>query len=300
MEIIYRLKNLSRLDGKRFYVGSKSACKVITMDGVKTMINVNTGKPYYSSSTSFDFKKDLANGHIFEVEILQKVPMSERSRLVEIENEWIIKLDAVNNHEYYNLGYALLNCRDPGKLANKFGETVNDLAKNNSSTSKRDNTAHALGFSNFGELCFHIYDLFCEYQNWATIAKFYGKDKGYFRMMLLNFDMEKARKDLSTIDTLRIRKLLAENCSLVKACEICGVELPAGRVALGDYKETRNFSVAFNQGKTKEELELEVTKLVLDGHGLLEVSDKLGITYTSAKRYFFRCIRKRFKSSDLE
>lgn len=54
------------------------------------------------------------------------------------------------------------------------------------------------------------------------------------------------------------------------------------------------------QGKTKEELELEVTKLVLDGHGLLEVSDKLGITYTSAKRYFFRCIRKRFKSSDLE
>lgn len=300
MEIIYLLTNKSKTSGKRFYIGSKSSCKIVTIDGIKTMVDINSGKPYYSSSTSFEFKDDIKAGNIFEVKILQKVPMKDRKRLVEIENTWIIKENAVSSDEYYNLGYALLNCRDQGKLANKYGETVGDLAKNNSSTSKRDNTAKDVGFSNFGELCFYAYSEYLKSKNYADVARGFNRHKGFIRMMLGPFDMEKAVNDVKTVDVEKIRELLSQNCSLVKACEILNVELPAGRVALGDYIKDRNYTVAFNQGKTKKELELEITREVLDGKGFQEVAALTGVTLESVKRYFFRCIRSNIKSSDLK
>ena len=300
MEIVYLLTNKSKLSGKRFYIGSKSSCKIIKINGVKTMVDINSGKPYYSSSTSFEFKDDIKSGNVFEVEILQKVPMKDRKRLVEIENQWIIEKNAVGSDEYYNLGYALLNCRDQGKLANKYGETVGDLAKNNSSASKRDNTAKQVGFNNFGELCFYAYNEYLKSKNWSDVARGFNRHKGFIRMMLGPFDMDKATLDLKTVNVEKIRELLSQNCSLSKACEILNVELPAGRVALGEYIKDRNYSVAFNQGKTKKELELEITREILDGKGFHEVAALTGVTVTSVKRYFFRCIRSNFKSSDLK
>ena len=141
MNIVYLLTNKSKSEGKRFYVGSKSECKIVKMSGVDTMVSTSNGKPYLSSSTSFEFKANIAAGHIFEVKVLQELGHSQRKDLVKVENEWITKLDAVNSPEYYNLGYAVLNSRDRGKLANKYGETVNDLSKNNSNMSKRDGSA---------------------------------------------------------------------------------------------------------------------------------------------------------------
>ena len=300
MNIVYLLTNKSKSEGKRFYVGSKSECKIVKINGVDTMVSVSNGKPYMSSSTSFEFKDDIAAGHIFEVTVLQELGHNKRKDLVKIENEWIIKRDAVNSAEYYNLGYAVLNSRDKGKLANRYGETVSELSQNNSNMSKRDGSARSFGYANYGEFAFDAYRIYLENgKNWSKAAEHFGKHKGYVRVALEPFDMEKAKKDLEVDRSLEIRKLLRERCSLPKACEILGIELPAGRVMLGDYLESRDYTVAANQGKTKLELEVEVTKLILDGEGFREVSNKLGITYESCKRYFFRCIRKRLKSSDL-
>jgi len=300
MEIVYLLTNKSKISGKRFYIGSKSACKIIKMEGVKTMVSIDKGKPYYSSSTSFEFKDDFKSGNVFEVEVLQKVPMKDRKKLVEIENQWIIKMNAVDSPEYYNLGYAILNCRDKGKLANKYGETVEQLGGHNSSMSKRDNSAKTLGFENFGEFCFYAYDRQLELNNWSDVAKEFNKHKGYIRTALLPFNMGKAKLELPSVDKLKIRELMSQNCSLFKACEILQIELPTGRVALGNYIQSRDYSVAFNQGKSKHEMELEITRKILDGKGFNQVAAEMGITYTSVKRYFFRCIRSQFKSSDIK
>lgn len=300
MNIVYLLTNKSKSEGKRFYIGSKSDCKIVKVNGVDTMFGVTTGKPYMSSATSFEFKDDLAAGHVFEVSILQQLGQEQRKDLVKIENEWIVAKNAVESPEYYNKGYAVLNVRDQGKLANRYGETVADLAKNNSSTSKRDNTAKSLGFQNFGQFYFEAYAAYKLYDlNWSKAAAVYGKNKGYVRTCLAPFDMEKAIEDLRIDRSVEIRALIADNCSLVEACRILGIELPAGRVMLGDYEESRNYTVAYSQGKTEDELAIEITKRILDGEGFREVSNSTGLIYETVKRYFFRCVRERLKSSDL-
>lgn len=300
MNIVYLLTNKSKQEGKRFYVGSKSECKIVKMGGIDTMVSVKDGKPYFSSSTSFEFKDDLAKGHIFEVSVLEVVPSSMKKSLIEIENKWIVAKNAVLSDEYYNLAYATTNMHVHSRVVNRYGQTIAEYAHDCSNVSKRDGNAKELGFSNFGLFCFDAYAKYLENgKNWAKTSYHYGKYKNFVRICLSPFDMEKAIKDLETDKSSEIRKLLADKCSLRKACEILDIEVPAGRVMLGDYIETRSFSVACLRGKTKEELEVEITKMILDGKGFREVSNELGIVYESVKRYFFRCVRKRLKSSDL-
>ncbi|MFA9209973.1 MAG: hypothetical protein ACEQSN_17730, partial [Yersinia sp. (in: enterobacteria)] len=132
--------------------------------------------------------------------------------------------------------------------------------------SPRENTAKGLGFTNFGEFYFDAYDNYLRSgRNWSKAAAVYGKHKGYVRTVLRGFDMEKAKVEVERGGfQAQLRGLVADNCSLVKACEILGIELPAGRVLLGEYVESREFKVAWDQGKTKRELELEITKRLLD------------------------------------
>lgn len=299
MEIVYLLTNKSKESGRRFYVGSKSGCKVVKVNGVNTIINVSNGKVYMSSSQSPYFKQDIAQGHIFEATILEKVKEKDRKRLIEIENNWIIKLNAVESDEFYNMAYATMNPHISDQVANKYGETVAELASRNSNMSKRDSSARSLGFTNFGEFAFDAYKRYKECNSWAKVSYSYGKYKNFVRISLEDFDMEKAIADLNKDCKSELRKLLRESCSLRKACEILDIELPSGRLMLGEYLDDRNFKVASLQGKTKSELEIEVSKLILDGKNFREVSNLLGITYESTKRYFLRCIRERLKSSDL-
>ena len=87
-----------------------------------------------------------------------------------------------------------------------------------------------------------------------------------------------------------------------KIAELEGLEIPTVLLYLGNYTEVNRNThlVAYRQGLTKEELEVKVTKLILDGKNFTEASKILSIDQTSAKRYFFKCIRRKFKSSDLD
>lgn len=118
------------------------------------------------------------------------------------------------------------------------------------------------------------------------------------------YDMEKCIKEYDDQDEdikKKVRLTLAKGASVVKTAEILGLEVPSVIMYVGDYDDVnkKSFLVAQRQGLTKDELEIKVTKLVLDGMGFNEVSRELGINQTSVKRYFFRCVRANLKSEDL-
>jgi len=298
MNIIYLLTNSSKQSGKRFYIGSKQECQIADVDGVTTIVD-REGKPYYSSSQSFEFKQDMLNGDIFVASVLEQV--LDRNTLLQEENKHITLANAVESEEYYNISNAVLNCHNQDALANLFGETVKDLAKNNSSISKRDNSAKELGFNNFGELCFSIWERYQLNQNWQMVSSSFNKERHWSKVVIKDFNMEKAKDDLTKVSEEQIRWHIARKCSLAKACELLGIELPAGRILLGDFnKESqRAYSVALLLGKTQGELEAEVTKDFLKDLPVIDICKKYGINETSAKRYFMRCIRRHLDPEDI-
>lgn len=301
MNIIYRLTNLSKLEGKRFYVGSKQECSIIEVDGLKTMITKQTGKPYYSSSASLEFKQDVLRGDKFEVEVLEEG--LNRSTIYIAEQRWLELLDAEADEAYYNMTTNVFRGSCPkGQIKNTFGETVAEYAAAESSFSKRESTAKSLGFKTFGELYFFIVEQ-AKTSSLAQISKTLGKNRHFARTVLSGIDTEKAlegqkREKLSE----ELRDLVFRGASRKKACELLGIEWPVGSLILADFNKPgeRAFSVARLNGKSQEEMERFITKEILDGKGFRQVSDETGICYESVKRYFLSCVRKRLKSSDLQ
>ena len=196
MNIVYLLTNKTKTQGRRFYIGSKQECYLVPVDGVNTIISSKSGKPYYSSSSSFEMKTDMESGHVFEASILEEVP--DKKKLLEAENNHIKQYDAVKSDDYYNIGNAVLNCHDQDAVANRFGQTVKDLSTDNRALSNRDNNAQKLGFTSCGELAFHVYDLKQKdpNTNWAIISRELGSDRHWAGRYMKDFNMEKATQDL--------------------------------------------------------------------------------------------------------
>lgn len=105
MNIIYLLTN-TKNKTPRYYIGSKAECTIIKLNDIPTIISNKNNQPYYSSSTNIQFKEDFKNGDTFVASILEEVP--DRSKLLEVENKYIIERDAVNSDQYYNLSYAVI------------------------------------------------------------------------------------------------------------------------------------------------------------------------------------------------
>lgn len=162
MNIVYLLTNTSKTEGKRFYIGSKTECQIVDVGGIPTIVD-RDGKPYYSSSSSFEFKEAMLRGEIISASLLEEV--HDKKKLLLAENAWIDKSNAVFSEEYYNMSNAVLNCHNQDAIANLYGESVKELAKRNSSLGKRDNSAKDLGYSNFGELCFDIWERYSKNNN---------------------------------------------------------------------------------------------------------------------------------------
>jgi len=116
--------------------------------------------------------------------------------------------------------------------------------------------------------------------------------------------MEKCIKDYDpNNEQLRteVRKLVFNGCSIKKAAKLLNIEIPAACRYVGDYDKVynRNYMTASRKGYTKEEMEVKIAKLILDGMGFIEVGKLLNIDNVSVKRYFLNCIRARLKSDDL-
>lgn len=300
MNIVYLLTNVDKDSYPNKYIGSKVECSVIEVDGLKTMIDNKSDNLYYGSSCNPEMKNDMENGDRFEVSILHKI--YNRQDLVSVENDEIIKNNAVDSDEFYNMGSALLDgfCK-LDMIANCYGETLRERASRGSSVSKRDSVANKLGYSNFGDLSFKIHDLKVEGKNSTQIADILGCERHFPLRSIKDFNMVKAKRELgrTLADKEDIRKHYARQATVHKLSEMYGYEIPTIRYVIGDYKETLSYKVASSRGLTKEELEIDITKRILDGDDFRKVSDDMGIQLTDVRRYFLRCIRGRVKSSDL-
>lgn len=304
MNIVYLLTNLERRDGRRFYVGSKTECFIENIGEVDRIVSTKTGLPYYGSSSCPLMKNDMAKGCRFEAKILEEV--KNKKDLLDVENSWIIKLNAVESPEFYNMSYARVGGHmvDQTAAYNMHGESVGEYGKRMSSMNKRNNNAKKYGFSNLGEFCVWIYLQFQLGYTSADIAEKIGWERHQPSRYIKPYNMVKCiteynPKDEST--TKKVRLLFAEGCSFVKIAEMLSLEIPTVLLYFGEYGEVhkKSFLVAQRRGLTKEELEVQVTKMVLDGAGFNEVSRELKINETSVKRYFLRCVRRKLKSSDL-
>ena len=299
MNIVYLLVNNTKTKGKRFYVGSKTECNIVELDGINTIIDLKSDKPYYSSSQSLEMKEDMLKGDVFVASILESVP--DRRNLLERENYWINKYDAVFSQDFYNITNAVLNCHDQEVIVNVYGERLKELATRNSSLSKKDNTAKKLGYDNFAQLVLYIWQE-SEIKTYAEISKDLGKERHFAKIFVRGYDKAKTLTDLQRVDLQpKLRKMVLKGCSLFLASQKLKLEYPAARILLGDFNKLneRSYSVAKLGGLSKKELEVQITKDILDGAGFREVATKYGIIYESVKRYFFRCVRERLKSSDL-
>lgn len=304
MNIIYKLTNLDRETGRRFYVGSKVECFIENINGVDRIVSTRTGLPYYGSSTCPLMKSDMAKGHRFSAEILEEVP--DKKMLLEVEDSWIVKLNSVDSEEYYNISYAKIGGHmiDQTAAYNLYGETILEYGKAVSSLNKKNNTAKKYGCKNMGEFCLFLYEQLSSGKNSAEVAQELGWERHAPARYIKPYNMDKCKVEWSEQDTKlqnSIRMLIAEGVSAKKIAELKGLEIPTVCLYIGDYSKIykKSYLVAYRRGETKDELEIKITKMILDGKGLSEVSRELLLNEASVKRYFLRCIRRNLKDVEL-
>ncbi len=300
MNIVYLLENIDKKTNPRKYIGFKTECNILPLEGIPAIYCNRENNYYFGSSLNPKMVQDLKNGNRFKATVLEKV--GDRTLLPEKEIVHLKKFDAESNEEYYNLSSRLIHSLNQlDAPSNMFGETVRERANRESTRGTRDSSAKAQGFSNFGLMCFDIYERLSNGESGAAISRSMGKQVKYATRTIRDYDMKKAVKELESAwrESKAIRKDYSRRATLEKLHEIYGYEIPTLRVIIGDFRENCLFSVATELGTTKEELEISITKRILDGEGFKEVSEDTGISIQSVKRYFLRCIRSRLKSSDL-
>lgn len=300
MNIVYLLENIDKKTNPRKYIGFKVECNIIHLEEVPTIYCNRENSYYFGSSLNPEMVQDLKNGDRFSATVLEKV--GDKTLLPEREIAYLKKFDAENNEEYYNLSSRLVHSLTRMDApSNIFGETVRERANRESTRGTRDSSAKAQGFSNFGLMCFDIYERLSNGESGATISRSMGKQVKYATRTIRDYNMKKAVNELESawLKSKEVRKDYSRKATLEKLHEIYGYEIPTLRVIIGNFRENCLFSVATELGFTKEELEISITKRVLDGEGFKEVSEDTGISLLSVKRYFLRCIRSRLKSSDL-
>lgn len=305
MNIIYLLTNLDKKEGeKRFYIGSKSECRIEIINNLRTIIDIKTEKPYLGSATCYQMKCDIINGHKFSASILETV--NNRSKLLEIENNNIKKFNAVSSSEYYNQSYALLGgfTYDHNAIINFFGEKRKDYNSSKSGISKRNKTAKKFGFNNLGDFSVSIYREYLKTRNFVAIAKTLNCERHTPARFIESYDMEKCLKEIDILyDDLRvkIRDLYVQGASIHKISNLTGLEIPTITIYMDKFEESgqREYLTAKRKNLTEEELKLKITKLVLEGASIREASKILGINSYSANRYFLKCIRERLQTNDL-
>lgn len=301
--VVYLLTNVSKSFGKRFYIGSKQEASLEDFGGIPTILDRND-KPYYSSSSSVEMREEMVRGDIFEASILEYVP--DKKNLLAVENTYIMSNNAVVGSEYYNKSNAVLNCHDQEAVANKFGETVKDLACRNSSLGKRDNTAKKLGFDNFGEFHLWVKEKYEEGMRHKQISDIIGKHRHFTISAINGIDLVKAKEELKHTEKYQkeLRELITLGCSFYHACTLLGLEITSGRIMLGDFnqKHKKAFKAALKNGMTKDEMEKRIVQIVLDskdGEGYRIAAGELNIGLEAVRRYLSRYLKKNLQYPEL-
>lgn len=259
MHIIYKLTNKSKNTFPNKYIGSKTNCTLKEIGGIPTIVSLKTKKPYYSSSECPIFLGDLKRGDEFHAEIISTV--SDIDQLQIKEFEYLSSLDVAHSDEYYNKSNGIPrngNCiTNKLSIVNKHGELLKDFNGSQTMMARRDKTSKSLGFEDFSDLCFHIYNETLGGQSHTTISKAFNKDRDFSKKFISIFNMAKAVEDIKDY-TLKekVRYLYTqERVSIAKISEMLDIDLVATRYFLSSLSDKKYSSTLYYKiNSTKEEL----------------------------------------------
>lgn len=304
MNCIYKYTNLDKVDGSRYYIGSKTECSIIDLDGVPVILDNKSQTPYYGSSCNPEMAFDMQSGNRMSAEVLEIV--CDRDKLRTTERDYLENVDAANNGDYYNLSNNTLSGTkyNHNAPANYLGETIKELANNKSSTSKRDALADELGFDNFASLYIHAYDLISsgEYTP-ASFSRSINKDRHYFGRILAANDILAAKEELESLDKEefipKIRGMVDRSVSLQKISQHLGLEFITVRALAGDYYRSKsrtnlrgNLNSALVHGLTENEMLDTIGMLVLEGKSMAEIGEKVNVSSKSVSRYIRKLLER--------
>lgn len=303
MNIIYKLTNKSKSTFPKYYIGCKADCALTVIDGVNTIMNTVTNRPYYGSSLNKIFTEDLKNGHIFEAEILEVVPKKEQ--LMDVESKWLKHIDASNSIEYYNLSNGFEGLSKPDKVINIYGEVLKDYAMRQSNFSKKRNNAKELGFNSILDFSLFVYSRRIENKNWAEIAYELNKHRHFVLTYFKNINLNKVI-DEQQVQNLDIKEqcstMFSKGCSIYKISEILNLELPTVESYLSlelDLKENKSsaFLVAKSKGYTSDQFTDIICKDIASGLSIKDVALKHGLNIKAVYRYVERLISKLYSNN---
>lgn len=296
MNIVYALVNLDKKENPFVYVGSKSECNLVNLDGCTRMIGPN-GKVYLGSSRHPEMQSDIRRGDRFTVEVLE---VCKRTELRNREDEWLRELDVMNNPFYYNLSCTALDCEvNPDRVINDKGELCKQVAGSRSARGKRDSTAKSLGFEDSHGLLTHICKEFKDGKTSPQISKALGRQRHFAYVTTRNLDKEKFLSEDPDMYSEACVGLWFKNYSFEAMSETLGIEIPTAIKALS-LASKRRHSVAARLGKTVEDLDKEIATMVLKGKSFSQIGRKFKMDTRTVQKYFIRFFRGRFKISDLE
>lgn len=297
MNIVYKLTNLSKSEGKRFYIGSKKECYISkNTDGVPTIYSIKSRRPYYGSSSSQEMRSDLKAGDVFHAEVLEIVPTI--SELYSKEEMYLSIYNVAESDDYYNLSSKAfkVGCHEnQDSIINLFGETMKELANRRSCISRRDDKAQKAGYKNFGEMTLCWINDKLNNMCLADIAARDGFSVKTVRCCLKSISVDDFDRNNTTENILKIRKYILEGATIQKISELMGIPIPVVRYLLDTFKASS--LVASSLKMTVEEAERFIAHEVINNNK--KFSEIEGFSKSSASRYFVSYVRKRLKGSDL-
>lgn len=296
MNIIYQLTNLT--NGKK-YIGQKVECRLEN----SIIINNKTELPYWGSSSNIQMKEDLKN-HNFKAEILEIV--NDKKDICIREDFWVRKLNAVESTSYYNLTYPLhYNKRDfQNSVKNSFGETYKEYAANESTISKRVNSAKKIGFNTLPDFYLDIIEKLKQTNNLAEIARNYNVERHTISRLVKDVNLLKFKNEIKEFDIKileQIKNYIKQGVSIKKIASILNLEFSTILYYIGNVNyKNRNYLVSQRKNMTPDELSITIMRLFLLGKNMTTIAKELSLQKFQIERYFHRFIRKHIKINDLD
>lgn len=298
MNIIYMLKNEQN---EKSYIGQKVECRIIEINGLKTIINNKTELPYYGSSSNQEMKTDLKNCS-FQAIVLEIV--KDKSKMCEREEYYIKKYNAVESNNFYNLSYPMhYNKRDfQNSVKNEFGELYKEYAANESAISKRIKSANKIGFETLEEFYLDVYKQIQKTSNMAEIARYYKVERHTIVRLLNDVninDFYNQTKAFSKKLKNNIIELRVKGGSIKKIATILNIEFATVLYYIGTKKiKDKTFLVAKRNNLTEDELGYKIMELFLDNKNYSIIAKELSLQEYQVARYFQRFIRKHIEIND--
>ena len=306
MNIIYKLTNITKKGFPKYYIGCKTDATITDLNGIPTIINTITNRPYYGSSLNKIFSEDFSNNHIFVAEILEEV--SGKENLLQKEAVWLEKFNVKDNEEFYNLTNGFNAVIKSDKVVNIYGEKLKEFSQNQSNISKRRSTVSALGYKTILDfMLFVIKEHIDEKRNLSSISVSLKKERHFLGKFINKFDLsniktqsENLSKDLSE----KCIELYSKGASVYKISEILNLEIPIVDFYLQEVlkfkdQKSNSFLVAKAKGFTQKEFSNLICKDIALGLSINEVAKKHGLNTQAAYRYVEYFIKNLYSNKTL-